>query len=51
MNTAQAAPIGMVPLPGGVVHHGGDAVTLTVNLPALSWSVIELSPVEEAAHV
>lgn len=51
VNTAQAAPIGMVPLPGGVVHHGGDAVTLTVNLPALSWSVIELSPVEEAAHV
>lgn len=35
---------------GFAVMTGGEA-TLTITLPALSWSVIELSPVEEAARV
>lgn len=51
VNTAETAPVRMVPLSGGAVERDGDADVLTLTLPALSWSVMELSPVEEAVHV
>lgn len=50
-NTASATPVGMTALTGAALDGQGGAATLTITLPALSWSVIELSPVEEAARV
>ena len=50
VNSAQAQPIGMTPLPRPTVTARNHTSEVVVTLPALSWSVFEFSPAQEAAH-
>ena len=45
-----AQPIGMTPLPRPTVTARNHTSEVVVTLPALSWSVFEFSPAQEAAH-
>ncbi len=51
VNTADAQPVGMLDIDSATVAHDGETTTLAVTVPALSWSVFELSPAEEPANV
>ncbi|MER6800325.1 alpha-L-arabinofuranosidase, partial [Amycolatopsis mediterranei] len=44
VNTADAQPVRPVPLPGTVTTSDPGGTTITVTLPPLSWTVLQLTP-------
>ncbi|EOD67621.1 alpha-N-arabinofuranosidase [Amycolatopsis vancoresmycina] len=44
VNTAAAQPVRPVPLPGAAATSDPGGTTITVTLPPLSWSVLQLTP-------
>jgi alpha-N-arabinofuranosidase len=48
-NTADSQPVRPVPLPGTAVTADPGGTTITVTLPPLSWTVLQLCP-EAGGH-
>ena len=44
VNTADAQPVRPVPLPGAAATSDAGGTTITVTLPPLSWTVLQLAP-------
>ena len=44
VNTADAQPVRPVPLPGAAATSDPGGTTITVTLPPLSWTVLQLTP-------